>query len=371
MKIGVLKEIKDNENRVALTPNGAKELIENGHEVLVETNAGANSGFSDDEYKKAGAKIVTKEEAWKADMVIKVKEPLKQELQFLTENKIVYTYFHLAGVYKELTETLLKNKTIALAYETVEDDDGKLPLLKPMSEVSGRMAVIIGAYYLARFNGGRGKLLTGVPGVESGNVLILGSGVVGNGALEVAIGMNANVTLVTRNPSKLKHLKQKYGEKLKIMETNEENIKEAVKEADILVAGVLIPGGKAPHLVTEEMVKTMKKGSVIVDVSIDQGGCVETSHGTSHSDPVFVKHGVIHYAVTNMPGAYPRTSTFALTNATLPYAIEIANNGLVKVAKKDKGLAKGINTYKGYITYKPVAEDLEMMEHYKDLNELF
>lgn len=368
MIMGVLKEIKDNENRVALTPEGVKELISNGNEVVVETNAGLNSGFSDEEYEKAGAKITTAEDVWNSDMILKVKEPFPEELKYLKKDQIIFTFLHLAGVYRELTEALLESKAIGLAYETVEDKNGKLPLLKPMSELSGRMAVIIGAYYLAMFNGGNGVLVSGVPGTEPANVLILGSGVVGSGALEIAKGLGANITLTTRNPDRLEHLKKDYS-KLKIIKTNKENIAEAVKKADIVVCGVLIHGGKAPRLVSEEMVKTMKKGSVIVDVSIDQGGCVETSKPTSHSNPVFVKHGVIHYCVTNMPAAYQRTSTFALTNATLPYAIKLAS-GFKEAIKNDKGLAKGVNTYNGYITCKPVAEALGMMDKYKDLNEL-
>ncbi|NQV09133.1 alanine dehydrogenase [Candidatus Woesearchaeota archaeon] len=365
MKISVLKEIKDNENRVGLTPEGAKALVDAGNDVFVETNAGLNSGFPNEEYEESGAKIVSKDDAWNSDMVMKVKEPLTEELQYFTEGKIVYTYFHLSGVYKELTEALIDKKTTSVAYETVEDEDGKLPLLKPMSEVSGREAVLFGANYLAKFNGGNGILISGVPGTPPANVLILGSGTVGMGAFEIATGLGANVTITTRNPDKLKHLES---DKVKVIETKKEAIAEAIKDADIVVGGILIAGGKAPKVVTEEMVKTMKKGSFIADVSIDQGGCVETSRPTSHSDPVFEKHGVIHYCVTNMPGAFPRTSTLALTKATLPYALKLAK-GLGE-AVKDKGLAKGINTYKGFITYKPVAEDLDMLDKYKDLNEL-
>jgi len=366
MKISVVKEIKNNENRVALTPDGAKKLIDEKNEVFVEINAGMNSGFADEEYEKSGAKIVSAEDAWNSEMIMKVKEPLEQELKYLKENQIVFTYLHLAGVYKKLTEALLEKKAIGVAYETVEDENGKLPLLKPMSEVTGRMASLMGSYYLAKFNGGEGVLVSGVPGVEPANFLIIGSGTVGSGALEIAKGLGANIIITSRNPETLKHL---VSDKVKIIKSDKEHIAEAVKKADVVVGAVLVPGGRAPIMVTEDMVKTMKKGAVIVDVSIDQGGCVETSHPTSHSEPVFVKHGVLHYAVTNMPGAFPRTSTIALTKATLPYAVKIAA-GFKKAIKQDKGLAKGINTYKGYITYKPIAEDLGMMDMFKELDGL-
>tara|TARA_Y100000310_G_scaffold47186_1_gene43779 strand:+ start:9063 stop:10178 length:1116 start_codon:yes stop_codon:yes gene_type:complete len=368
MRIGVVKEIKDKENRVALTPEGAKKLIEAGNEVIVENNAGSNSGFENSEYENVGAKIVRVEEAWDTEMVIKVKEPIDPEYKFLKE-QIVFTYFHLAGVTKTLTEALVDGKTTAVAYETIEGNKEKLPLLAPMSAVAGNMSVTVGSYYLAKFNNGKGMQLGTVLGEKYGKVVVIGDGVVGKHAAKTAYGMGSNVYLFSRHEDRFDSLKKEIGSELNCVLSNPENIAEHVKDADLVVGGVLLIGAKAPFVVTEEMVKTMQPGSVIVDVSIDQGGCIETAKPTKHSDPVYEIHGVTHYCVTNMPGAYPRTSTIALTNATLPYALKLAEKGL-EALKEDEGLGKGLNTYKGFITYKPVAEALDMMDKFKDTKEL-
>lgn len=369
MIIGVIKELKDKENRVALTPSGAKQLVSGGHKVLVEKNAGLGSGFADEEYLKAGAAVVDTAKAWDADIIMKVKEPLENEYQLLRENQVLFTYLHLAGVTKALTEVLLNKKITGIAYETVEDSYHRLPLLAPMSAVAGNMSTQIGAYYLAKFNNGKGMMLGEVLGHFYGKVVIIGDGVVGRHAAKTAYGIGADVYLFGRHEERMDLLKDAIGRRSHIMTSTPENIAEHVKDADLVVGAVLIPGGKAPWVVTESMVKTMQPGSVIVDVSIDQGGCIETSHPTKHSDPVFVKHGVTHYCVTNMPGAYPRTSTIALTNATLPYLLKLANNGFVKSMKEDAGFAKGVNTYKGHITYKLV-EDTLKMNKFKELKEL-
>lgn len=370
MIIGVPKETKDKENRVALTPSGARQLIAKGHTVLVEINAGIGSGFPDEEYTKNGATMVNTAKAWEADIVVKVKEPLDTEYQFLRENQILFTYLHLAGVTKTLTDALLSKKTTGIAYETVEDAYKRLPLLAPMSAVAGNMATQVGSYYLAKFNNGKGMMLGEVLGTFFGKIAIIGDGVVGRHAAKMAYGMGSNVYLFGRHEERMDLLREAIGRRSNIMLSTPENISEHVKDADLVVGAVLIPGAKAPWVVTEEMVKTMQPGSVIVDVSIDQGGCIETSKPTKHSDPVFVKHGVIHYCVTNMPGAYPRTSTIALTNATLPYLLRLANDGFEKAMKSDAGFAKGVNTYKGYITYKPVAEGLNMNDKFKELKDL-
>ncbi len=369
MKVSVIKEIKDKENRVALTPEGAKKLAAAGHNVLVENNAGVNSGFANEEYKNAGAEIVDVQRAWSADLIVKVKEPMEQEYKLLKAGQIVFTYFHLAGVTKTLTEALLKNKTTAIAYETVEDGYYRLPLLAPMSAVAGNMAVQVGSYYLAKFNNGNGTLIGEVLGHFYGKVVIIGDGVVGRHAAKTAYGMGANVYLFGRHEERMDHLRELIGRKAHVLLSTPENIAEHIKDADLVIGAVLLPGAKAPWVVTEKMVKTMQKGSVIVDVSIDQGGCIETSKPTSHSAPIFVKHGVTHYCVTNMPGAYPRTSTIALTTATLPYILKLAEKG-INALKEDKGFAKGLNTYNGFIAYKPVAEALGMMDRYKEFSEL-
>lgn len=370
MIVGVPKEIKDKENRVALTPEGAKQLASNGHKVLVEKNAGAGSGFSDEEYVKNGAQVVDTAKAWDCDIVIKVKEPLENEYKFLKENQILFTYLHLAGVTKTLTEALIKAKTTGVAYETVEDKYHRLPLLAPMSAVAGNMSVQVGAYYLAKFNNGKGMMLGEVMGNFYGKVVIIGDGVVGRHAAKTAYGLGTNVYLFGRHQERMDHLRELIGKKAHVMLSSPEKIAEHVKDADLVVGAVLVTGAKAPYVVTEEMVKTMQPGSVIVDVSIDQGGCIETSKPTKHSDPVYVKHGVTHYCVTNMPGAYPRTSTIALTNATLPYLLRLANNGFKKSMDEDTGFAKGVNTHKGFINFKPVAEVLDMDDKFKELREL-
>ncbi|HLC74757.1 MAG TPA: alanine dehydrogenase [Candidatus Nanoarchaeia archaeon] len=367
MKIGIVKEIKEKENRVAATPEGVKQLTSAGNIVMVENDAGFNSGFSNEEYIKAGAQIVNTATAWGAELVIKVKEPLEQEYKFFRENQIIFTYFHLAGVTKTLTEALLRSKVTSIAYETVEDSNGKLPLLAPMSAVAGNMAVTIGSYYLAKFNNGRGMQLGTVLGKKYGKVAVIGDGVVGLHAARTAYGMGTHVVLFTRHKERFDSLKKEIGAELQCELSEPEKIAHHIRDADLVIGGVLLHGAKAPHAVTEAMVKTMQPGSVIVDVSIDQGGCIETSKPTSHTNPVFIKHGVTHYCVTNMPGAYPRTSTIALTHATLPYAVKLAKDGLA-AAKADSGLAKGINTYKGFIACKPVAEALGMMKQYKEIS---
>lgn len=367
MIIGAPKEIRDKENRIALTPEGAKQLVSAGHQVLVERSGGVGSGLSDEEYAQSGASIVSTEEAWGSEMVMKVKEPLESEYKFLKENQILFTYLHLAGGTKTLTEALMKSGTTGIAYETVEDARGKLPLLAPMSAVAGNMSVTMGSYYLARFNNGRGTQLGSVMGKKQGKVVVLGDGVVGKHAASTAHGMGCDVYMFTRHEDRFESLKQEIGSELNCVLSTDENIAEHVRDADLVVGGVLLHGAKAPWIVTEEMVKTMPPGSVIVDVSIDQGGCIETSKPTSHSDPVFEVNGVTHYCVSNMPGAYPRTSTFALTTATLPYALRLADKGL-DALMEDTGFAKGINTYQGFITYEPVAEALEIMDKFKEWN---
>jgi alanine dehydrogenase len=364
MKVGVIKEIKDKEQRVALTPAGAKALHKAGHRVLVQAGAGLGSGFSDAQYCDAGAHIVTVEQAWNADLVLKVKEPLAAEYHYLQE-QILFTYFHLAGVPKTLTDTLLKQKTTAVAYETVEDAQGRLPLLAPMSAIAGNMAVTVGSYYLAKFNHGKGVQLGTVLGTRYGKVVIIGDGVVGQHAAKTADGMGAQVFLGGRDDSKMAQLKRDISPALVFFESTDETLPQYLDDADLVVGAVLLRGAKAPHVVTEEMVQRMQPGSVIVDVSIDQGGCVATSRPTSHSAPVFEKYGVIHYCVTNMPGAYPVTSTMALTTATLPYVLQLAQQGL-DALRADPGFGKGVNTYRGFMTSKPVAEALGLLSQYKE-----
>ena len=366
MRIGVIKEIKDKENRIALTPSGAKTLVEAGHTVLVQEGAGNGSGFPDREYVEAGAEIVSVSTAWDTDMVIKVKEPLESEYESL-KDQVLYTYFHLAAAPKTLTEALLEKKTTAVAYETVEDDQGKLPLLAPMSAVAGNMAVTVGSYYLAKFNNGKGMQLGSVLGRRYGKVVVLGDGVVGRHAAKTADGMGANVFIFGRREDRVPELEKEISSNIRFVLSKPENISAHLEDADLVIGAVLLRGARAPYLVTEDMVKSMQPGSVIVDVSVDQGGCVETSRPTSHSDPVFEKHGIIHYAVTNMPGAYPRTSTIALTTATLPHAVKLADSGL-SALREDGGFAKGVNTHKGYVTCKPVAESLDLMSQFKEFS---
>ena len=356
MIIGAPKEIKDNEYRVGMTPGGVRQLVEAGHEVLVETAAGEGSGFSDVEYERSGAKIVSsRAEVWGAEMVVKVKEPQPSEYEFLRPDLVLFTYLHLAAN-ERLTREMMARGLTGIAYETVELPNGHLPLLTPMSEVAGRMAIQVGAYYLEKMNGGRGKLLAGVPGVRPADVAIIGGGVVGTNAAQVALGMGAHVMMIHRNLDRLRYLNEVMGARLITLSFNPLNIAETVRRADLLVGAVLIKGAKTPKLVTREMIRTMNPGSVVIDVSVDQGGCVETSRPTTHSNPIFIVDGIIHYCVTNMPGAVPRTSTYALSNATLPYVLKIANMGAEAAIKADPSLAKGVNTYKGKVTYPAVAE---------------
>jgi alanine dehydrogenase len=354
--IGVPKEIKNNENRVGITPAGVTAFKNSGHEVLVETNAGIGSGFTDQDYAAAGAKMVSAKEAWAADMVIKVKEPLPSEYGYFREGLILYTYLHLAPE-AELTKALVDNKVVAFAYETIQLDNRSLPLLMPMSEVAGRMSVQIGAHILEKPHGGKGVLLGGVPGVAPAEVVIVGGGIVGTNAAKMALGLGASVTLLDINPDRLRQLDDQFQGRLKTVMSNSYNIAEAVKKADLLVGAVLIPGARAPRLVTEEMVKTMQPGSVIVDVAIDQGGSIETiDRITTHDNPTYEKYGVIHYAVANMPGAVARTSTLALTNSTIPFGVQIANKGYKQAALDNNALARGINVIDGKVTFKAVAE---------------
>ncbi len=356
MIVGVPKEIKDNEYRVAMTPGGVRQLVEAGHRVLVERGAGEGSGFADEQYRAAGAEIVSgNADAWAAQMVVKVKEPQPSEYDFLRSDLTLFTYLHLAAN-EELTREMLARGVVGIAYETVELPNGRLPLLTPMSEVAGRMAIQVGAYYMEKMNGGRGKLLGGVPGVRPADVVIIGAGVVGTNAAHVALGMGAHVIIIDKNLDRLRYLDQVMDGRLTTLSSNPLNIAEAVRRADLLIGAVLIKGAKAPKLVTREMIRTMKPGSVVVDVAVDQGGCVETSHPTTHSDPVFVVDGVIHYCVANMPGAVPRTSTYALSNATLPYVVELASRGTEAALRADPTLGKGVNTYRGNLTYPSVAE---------------
>ncbi|WP_428911326.1 alanine dehydrogenase [Niallia sp. Krafla_26] len=357
MRIGIPKEIKNNENRVALTPSGVTSFVKAGHQVYMESGAGDGASFPDEEYVRAGASIVqTAQEVWSMDMVMKVKEPLPSEYAFLREGLILFTYLHLAAE-PELTRALLAKKVVALAYETVQLANKSLPLLTPMSEVAGRMATQVGAQFLEKINGGKGILLSGVPGVSRGNVTIIGGGVAGTNAAKIAIGLGAKVTILDVNPERLRQLDDLFGSQISTLASNPFNIAQAVRDSDLVIGAVLIPGAKAPTLVTEEMIKTMNPGSVIVDIAIDQGGIFETTDRvTTHDQPTYVKHGVVHYAVANMPGAVPRTSTIALTNVTVPYGLQIANKGYKQACLDDDVLRKGLHTLNGVITYKAVAE---------------
>lgn len=357
MRIGVPKEILNNENRVAMTPAGAYTLTSAGHEVFIETGAGLGSGFTDNDYIEAGATIVlSAKEAWYTDMIMKVKEPKKAEHDYFREGQIIFTYLHLAPE-AELTKALLEKKVTGIAYETVQLPNNTLPLLAPMSEVAGRMATQIGAQFLQKTNGGKGILLGGIPGVPRGKVVIIGGGIAGTNAARVAIGMGAQVTVIDLSIERLRQLEELFGYDVQTLVSNPFNIAEAVKDADLVIGAVLIPGARAPKLVSEEMVKSMSPGSVLVDIAIDQGGIFETSDRiTTHDEPTYVKHGVVHYAVANMPGAVPRTSTIGLTNNTVPYALQIANKGVKEACLNNLALQKGINTYDGFVTYKAVAE---------------
>lgn len=360
MNIGVPREILNNENRVALTPVGVIMLKDNGHDVFVETGAGEGSGFVDEEYAKAGATIVdTAKEAWFQDLVLKVKEPLESEFEFLVEGQIVFTYLHLAQQPK-LTAALIEKKVTAIAYETVQLENRALPLLTPMSEVAGYMATQIGAQFLEKTKGGKGILLGGTSGVRSGKVIVIGGGAVGTNAAKIAVGLGANVVIFDLNPVRLRELYDYFGTSAEVLVSNPVDIAREMVNADLAIGSVLIPGAKAPVLVTEEMVKSMGDGSVIIDVAIDQGGNFETSEKpTTHDNPTFTKHGVIHYTVPNMPGAVPRTSTIALTNATVPYVQQIADLGFKEASRRNKALKKGINIYDGKVTNLGVAQSLD------------
>jgi len=357
MKIGVPKEIKPQENRIGLTPESVKDLVSNGHEVLVENNGGYEAGFENDQYKNAGAKIVDKagDIFNDAEIIVKVKEPLSNEVKMIRKNQIIFTYLHLAAA-KELTEGLIKSKSICIAYETVTDNNGRLPLLAPMSAVAGRMSVQAGAHCLEKNQKGRGILLGGAPGGEPANVVILGGGVVGENAAIIATGMRAKVHVVDKSAERLKQLTEMFGDKI-IPELSEKtDLNKLISECDLLVGGVLIPGAEAPKLVTKNMLKNMKRGSVIVDVAIDQGGCVETSKPTTHANPTYIVDDVVHYCVANMPGGVPRTSTFALNKATLPFLKKLAKDGYKKALNDDPNFLAGLNVCKGNVTYKAIAD---------------
>ncbi len=361
MLIGVPTEVKNRENRVGIVPGGVRVLKEAGHDIIIQKGAGIGASIPDDLYVEAGAQIVdTAEDVWgRAEMVMKVKEPIAQEYTLMREGQILYTYLHLAAV-PELTTALVDKKVSAIAYETIEAKDGSLPLLTPMSEVAGRMSVQVGAQCLQKHRGGKGVLLGGVPGVKRGRVVIIGGGVVGINAAKMAIGLGAQVTIMDVDAQRLAYLDDIFGNNISTLMSNPENVSHAVSEADLVVGAVLIAGAKAPKLVTKEMIARMEPGSVVVDVAIDQGGCIETIKPTTHDDPVFVEEDVIHYGVTNIPGDVPKTSTYALTNVTLRYAIELASKGLTKALEENPLLRKGLNTYDGAVTYKAVAEALDM-----------
>jgi alanine dehydrogenase len=357
MIVGIPREVKTDEHRIALPPTGVQELVRHNHQVLVEKNAGVGSGFSDEEYVQAGARIVdTAEEAWmRADMVVKVKEPQASEYAYMRENFILFTYLHLAAA-EELTHKMVASGVTGLAYETVEDGRGRLPLLEPMSEVAGRMAAQIAAHYLEKHEGGRGILMGGVPGVAPAHVVVLGGGTVGTQAAIIALGMGARVTLLDINLERLRHLDENIHGRFTTLYSNAGNVAESIRSADAVIGGVLITGAKAPKLITRDMLSTMPTASVIVDVAVDQGGCVETTKPTTHSNPTYVVDGVLHYGVANMPGAVPRTSSLGLSNATLRYVLRVADRGLHEAVRSDPGLMKGLNIYQGKVTYPAVAE---------------
>ena len=357
MKIGIPKEIKNNENRVGMTPSGVAELVKHGHQVAVQHTAGEGSWFADEDYVAAGAEILpTIEDIYAvADMIVKVKEPIEPEYPLIREGQVVFTYFHFASD-RELTVAMMERKAICIAYETVQTADGRLPLLIPMSEVAGRMATINGAYYLQKTKGGKGKLLCGVPGVPPAKVVVLGGGIVGQAAARVAAGMGADVRILDISLPLLRQLSIEMPANVTTVYSSRHNIKKEIRDADIIVGSVLIPGDKAPHLITRDMLKLMEPGTVLVDVAIDQGGCFETSHPTTHSEPTYEVDGIIHYAVANIPGAVPNTSTIALTNATLKYAIALADKGWKKACDDDPALAKGVNMVEGKITFPAIAE---------------
>jgi alanine dehydrogenase len=368
MKIGIVKEIKDNEHRVSIAPGGVAQLCRAGHIVLIENDAGVGSGFSNDEYEQVGAILVDVEKAWDVELVVKVKEPLPAEYQYLNQ-QMIFTFFHLSGVDPKLTEVLLTSKVTAIAYETLEDEQGRLPILAPMSAVAGNMATLMGSYYLASFNQGKGMQLGKVLGKKYGKVVVIGVGVVGRHAAHVAWSMGADVYIAGLDRQSGCQFIDSELPGAQFFLSNHENISLHVSDADLVVGAVLCKGAKAPYVVTEAMIKQMVPGSVVVDVSIDQGGCIETSRPTTHSEPVFIKHNIIHYCVTNMPGAYPRTSTMALTEVTIPYLLDIAAQGLA-MFKTSKNLAKAINTFAGYVTHQQVAQDLGLQSKYKGIEQL-
>jgi alanine dehydrogenase len=357
MKIGLPKEIKDNEYRVGLTPAGVQALENAGHEVFVQKSAGEGSGFSDEQYVKAGADLLdTADEVWATgDMIVKVKEPVAPEYTRMRENQLLFTYLHLAPEL-ELTKVMMERKVTGVAYETITDKFGRLPLLTPMSEVAGRMSVQVAATYLEKMNGGKGILLGGVPGVPAANVVIIGGGIVGTEAAKMAVGLGARVTIIDRSLERLRQLDDIFLSKVQTLASSRFAIEEAISHADAVIGAVLVVGAAAPKLVTREMLHLIPNGSVLVDVAVDQGGCFETTHATTHSNPTYYEEGVLHYCVANMPGAVPRTSTFALTNATLPYALDLANKGFEKAIQDDAGLREGVNTFAGKLTYAAVAE---------------
>lgn len=356
MIVGLPKEIKDNEYRVGLTPAGVRALTDAGHTSLVENGAGEGSGFEDSLYERAGGKLVdSAQEVWaRADLIVKVKEPIASEYPRMREGQLLFTYLHLAPD-QELTKQLLERKVTGIAYETITDKRGTLPLLTPMSEVAGRMAIQVGAHYLEKMSGGRGILLGGVPGVPAARVVIIGGGVVGTNAAKIAVGMGAHVTIIDNNLDRLRELDDIFLSKISTLASSAYMIHDAISHSDLIIGAVLVPGAAAPKLVTRNMLKDVPNGSVIVDVAVDQGGCIETTHPTTHSNPTFYVEGVLHYCVANMPGAVPRTSTFALTNATLPYALKLANKGFHKAIAQDSGLKAGVNTFNGHCTYEAVA----------------
>ena len=357
MKIGVPKEIKVHEYRVGLVPAGVRELVDAGHQVLVQSGAGAGIGFEDTHYRAAGAAIAARaaDVFSAAELIVKVKEPQLAECKMLRSGQTLFTYLHLAPL-PELTSRLIESKVNGIAYETIRETDGSLPLLTPMSEVAGRMAVQVGAQYLEAPNGGRGVLLGGVPGVAPANIVILGGGVVGTNAAKIAVGMGAHVSIIDRNLNRLRELDDIFNSQVVTLASNVFTIGETLKHADLVIGAVLIPGASAPKVVRRQMIANMKRGAVVVDVAIDQGGCFETSHATTHTEPVYVVDGVVHYCVSNMPAAVPHTSTFALTNATFPYLLELANKGLERACDEHASLREGVNTYKGYVTHPGVAE---------------
>lgn len=357
MKIGIPKEIKNNENRVGMTPAGVAEMIKHGHTVMVQHTAGEGSGFADEEYKKVGAQILpTIEDVYReAEMIVKVKEPIEPEYKLVRKGQLLFTYFHFACE-KELTDAMIKSGAICLAYETVQLPTGGLPLLQPMSEVAGRMASLNGAYYLQKTKGGKGKLISGVPGVSPAKVLVLGGGVVGEAAALMAAGLGADVTITDISLPRLRQLDLETPANVHTLYSSAHNIREQLPKVDVVIGSVLVPGDKTPHLITKDMLKLMEPGTVLVDVAIDQGGCFETSHPTTHSEPTYEIDGIVHYCVANIPGAVPHTSTLALTNATLRYALALADKGWKKACKDDSALMKGLNIVEGKVTYKAVAD---------------